>query len=125
MMISRIELMRVLTVAVLAVFPGALAAQQNYPTKLIRWVTPSRARYATFARVAIRSACFSTASGSRRTFLRACLTGSMSSPCRGWFVTFNPHLHVLAADGAFLRGGRGCGGAQDARGLHAARGDVP
>jgi tripartite-type tricarboxylate transporter receptor subunit TctC len=39
-MISRIELMRMLAVAMLAIFPGALAAQQNYPTKPIRWVTP-------------------------------------------------------------------------------------
>jgi tripartite-type tricarboxylate transporter receptor subunit TctC len=37
---SCIELTRILTVAVLAVFSGALAAQQNYPTKPIRWVTP-------------------------------------------------------------------------------------
>ncbi len=37
---SCIELIRILTVAVLAVFSGAHAAQQNYPTKPIRWVTP-------------------------------------------------------------------------------------
>ena len=37
---SCIELTRVLAVAVLAVFPGLLAAQQNYPNKPIRWVTP-------------------------------------------------------------------------------------
>jgi tripartite-type tricarboxylate transporter receptor subunit TctC len=29
-----------LTAAVLAVFPGALFAQQNYPTKPVRWITP-------------------------------------------------------------------------------------
>ena len=33
-------LVRMLTVAVLATFSGALAAQQNYPNKPIRWVTP-------------------------------------------------------------------------------------
>jgi len=33
-------LTRILTIAVLAVFPGALAAQQNYPIKPIRWITP-------------------------------------------------------------------------------------
>ena len=33
-------LLRMLTVAVLATFPVALAAQQNYPNKPIRWVTP-------------------------------------------------------------------------------------
>ena len=33
-------LMRVLIVAVPAVFPGALYAQQNYPNKPIRWITP-------------------------------------------------------------------------------------
>ena len=33
-------LARILTVAVVAAVPGALAAQQNYPTKPIRWVTP-------------------------------------------------------------------------------------
>lgn len=40
MMKSCIELTRILTVAVLAVSSGAPAAQQNYPTKPIRWVTP-------------------------------------------------------------------------------------
>ncbi len=33
-------LTRILSVAVLAGFPGALLAQQNYPTKPIRWITP-------------------------------------------------------------------------------------
>ncbi len=33
-------LTRILSVAVLAVFPGAVAAQQNYPHKPIRWITP-------------------------------------------------------------------------------------
>lgn len=37
---SFIELTRIVTVAVLAVLSGALAAQQNYPNKPIRWVTP-------------------------------------------------------------------------------------
>jgi tripartite-type tricarboxylate transporter receptor subunit TctC len=35
-----IELIRILAVAALAVFSAALGAQQNYPTKPIRWVTP-------------------------------------------------------------------------------------
>ncbi len=35
-----IELTRILALVALAVFPGALAAQQNYPNKPIRWVTP-------------------------------------------------------------------------------------
>jgi tripartite-type tricarboxylate transporter receptor subunit TctC len=39
-MTSCIVLVRMLTVAVLATFSGALAAQQNYPNKPIRWVTP-------------------------------------------------------------------------------------
>jgi len=33
-------LTHILTVAVLAALPGAFAAQQNYPNKPIRWVTP-------------------------------------------------------------------------------------
>ena len=33
-------LTRILTVAALAAFSGALAAQQNYPNKPIRWITP-------------------------------------------------------------------------------------
>lgn len=37
---SSIDLTRILAVAALAVFSGALAAQQNYPNKPIRWVTP-------------------------------------------------------------------------------------
>lgn len=37
---SFVELTRIVTVAVLAVLSGALAAQQNYPNKPIRWVTP-------------------------------------------------------------------------------------
>ncbi len=39
-MTSRAVLTRILTMAVLAL-PGALAAQQNYPNKPIRWVTPN------------------------------------------------------------------------------------
>lgn len=39
-MTSCVVLVRMLTVAVLATFSGALAAQQNYPNKPIRWVTP-------------------------------------------------------------------------------------
>ena len=31
---------RILPICVLAIFPAALAAQQNYPNKPIRWVTP-------------------------------------------------------------------------------------
>ena len=37
---SRTVLARTLAVGMLAVFSGALAAQQNYPNKPIRWVTP-------------------------------------------------------------------------------------
>ena len=33
-------LTRIMSVAVLATFSGALCAQQNYPTKPIRWITP-------------------------------------------------------------------------------------
>ena len=44
--------------------------------------------------------------------MRRCRTGSTSSPCPGCCgpsslgADFNPHLHVLAADGAFLADGR-------------------